>query len=138
GRWAYYQNRWCWTLSGGVGPGFGWAWSPHQVVFFGWGGDYGRGYRDGYYDGYWNGFRDGRYGWLGWVPLSPRDRYYSSRTVAVDTPRSIDALGNYHAPGAVSGMEARRFTQGRVVVSQEVLNAPAPPRGLMTAPSRGD
>ncbi|MGH9934912.1 MAG: DUF6600 domain-containing protein, partial [Blastocatellia bacterium] len=138
GRWAYYRSRWCWTPSGGVGLGFGWGWRPHLVAFFGWGGRYSRGYRDGYYDGYWDGFRDGRYGWLGWCPLSPRDRYYGSRTVANNAPRTIEALGNYYAPGAVRGMDARGFTEGRVVVSRDVLTAPAPPRGVLTAPPRGE
>jgi hypothetical protein len=138
GYWAYYNNRWCWTLSSGVGLALGWGWRPHQVAFFGWGGNYSRGYREGFYDGYWNGFRDGRYGWLGWCPLSPRDRYNSSRTNANNGLRTIEALENYRAPGGVSGMDASRFTSGRVVVSRDVLNAPAPPRGLMAAPSRGD
>ncbi len=138
GRWTYYRSRWCWTPSGGVGLGFGWAWRPHLVAFFGWGGSYNRGYRDGFYDGYWDGFRDGRYGWLGWCPLSPRDRRYGPSNTPGASPRTIEALGNYHAPGGVSGIEARRFSNGRVVVTQEVLNAPAPPRGSMTAPSRGE
>jgi len=135
GRWTYYRSRWCWTP---FGLGFDWGWRPHLVAFFGWGGRYNRGYRDGYYDGYWNGFSDGRYGWLGWCPLSPRDRYYGSRTVADNAPRTIEMLGNYNAPGGVRGMDARRFTEGRVVVSQDVLNAPAPPRGSLTAPPRGE
>ncbi|MGE0130736.1 MAG: DUF6600 domain-containing protein [Blastocatellales bacterium] len=133
GRWAYYRGRWCWAPR--VSFGFDWGWRPHLVAFFGWGGRYNRSYRDGYYDGYWDGFRDGRYGYLGWCPLSPRDRYYGPRDNA---PRTIDALGNYHAPGGVSGMDARRFTSGRVLVSQDVLNIPAPPRGALTAPSRGE
>lgn len=133
GRWAYYRDRWCWTPR--VGVGFDWGWRPHLVAFFGWGGRYSRGYRDGYYDGYWDGFRDGRYGWLGWCPLSPRDQHYGPGDNA---PRTIDTLANYHAPGGVSGMDARRFTEGRVLVSQDVLNAPVPPRGAMTAPRRGD
>lgn len=135
GRWAYYRNRWCWTPR--VNLGFDWGWRPHLVAFFGWGGRYSRGYRDGYYDGYWDGFRDGRYGYLGWCPLSPRDRHYGPGTIAGGSPRTIDSLGNYNSPGGVSGMDAGRFTSGRVLVSQDVLNAPAPPRGIVTAPSRG-
>jgi FecR protein len=132
GRWAYVRDRWCWAPFVNIGLGFDWLWRPHHVVFFGWGGSYGRGYRDGYYDGYWDGFRDGNYGWLGWCPLSPRDRHYEPRRTS---PR-LEAFGNFHAPGGVSGMDARRFTGGRAVVSRDVLNAPVPPRGEM--PPRGD
>src|SRR5215475_2639230 len=106
GRWAYVRERW--------------RWQPHHVVFFGWGGSYNRGYRDGYYDGYWKGFRDGRYGYLGWCPLGPRDRHYGPR----DNAPRLEALGNFHAPGAVSGMDARRFAGGRAAVSRDALNAP--------------
>ncbi|MGH9766203.1 MAG: DUF6600 domain-containing protein, partial [Blastocatellia bacterium] len=135
GRWAYYRNRWCWAP---FGLGFDWGWRPHLVAFFGWGGRYSRGYRDGYYDGYWDGFSNGRYGYLGWCPLSPRDPYSGPRNPVNNTPRTIASLGNYNAPGGVSGMDAGRFTNGRVIVSQDVLNAPAPPRGAITAPSRGE
>jgi hypothetical protein len=108
-----------------------WRWRPHHVVFFGWGGSYNRGYRDGYYDGYWNGFRDGRYGYLGWCPLGPRDRHYGPRDKA---PR-LEALGNFRAPGAMSGMDARRFAGGRAAVSRDALNAS---RGELFAHLRGE
>src|SRR5215470_10347143 len=134
GRWAYVRDRWCWAPFVNIGLGFDWLWRPHHVAFFGWGGSYGRGYRDGYYDGYWDGFRDGQYGYLGWCPLSPRDHYYGPNR---NTPR-IEALRNFQEPGGVSGMDARRFTSGRAVVSRDVLNAPAPPRGVLTAPPRGE
>ncbi len=138
GRWTYYRSRWCWTPYINLGLAFDWGWRPHQVAFFGWGGRYSRGYRDGYYDGYWDGFRDGRYGYLGWCPLSPRDSHYNRPTVINNTTaRSVESLNNYNVPGGVSGIDARRFTEGRVVVSQDVLNAPAPPRGTVTAPQRG-
>jgi hypothetical protein len=142
GRWTYYRSRWCWTPYVNVSFGFDWGWRPHLVTFFGWGGRYSRGYRDGYYDGYWDGFRDGRYGWLGWCPLSPRDRYGSTTIVnnatIINAPgRTVDTLANYNAPGGVSGMDARRFTEGRVLVTQDVLNAPAPPRGTAAARARG-
>ncbi|MBS1789867.1 MAG: FecR domain-containing protein [Acidobacteria bacterium] len=122
GRWAWYRSRWCWVPNVSVG----WGWAPHQVVFFGWGGGYNQGYRDGY--------RDGRYGWYGWAPLGPRDRYYGGRgsTTAIN-PRSLD---NYNAPGGVSVMESRKFDNGRVIVTQNDIKAPgeitlppAPPRG---------
>jgi hypothetical protein len=119
GRWAYVRDRWCWGPFINVTIGSDWRWRPHHVTFFGWGGDYNRGYRDGYYDGYWNGFRDGRYGWLGWCPLSPRDRRYGPK----DHPR-LEALGNFRARGGVSGMDARHFTGGRVHVARALLNAP--------------
>jgi hypothetical protein len=136
GRWAYVRDRWCWApfININIGRGFDWRWRPHHVAFFGWGGDYNRGYRDGYYDGYWKGFRDGRYGWLGWCPLSPRDRHYGPR----DNAPRLEALGNFRARGGVSGMDARRFTGGRVAVSRALLNAPIPPRGEITAHSRGE
>ncbi|HEU0175294.1 MAG TPA: DUF6600 domain-containing protein, partial [Blastocatellia bacterium] len=134
GRWAYVRERWCWAPFVNTGPGFDWRWRPHHVAFFGWGGNYNRGYRDGYYDGYWKGFRDGRYGWMGWCPLGPRDRHYGPRENAT----RLEALGNFRAPGGVSGMDARRFTGGRVAVSRAVLNAPVPPRGDITAHSRGE
>jgi hypothetical protein len=120
GRWAYVRDRWCWGPFINISIGSDWRWRPHHVAFFGWGGDYNRGYRDGYYDGYWNGFRDGRYGWLGWCPLSPRDRRYGPK----DHPR-FEALGNFRARGGVSGMDARHFTGGRVHVARALLNAPA-------------
>lgn len=141
GRWAWHRSRWCWVPTVSVG----WGWAPHQVAFFGW-GSYNRGYRDGYYDG----FRDGRYGWYGWCPLGPRDRYdgryYGGRgsntivnnTTIINT-RSLD---NYNAPGGVSVMEGRRFDNGRVIVASndikspdEIKLPPAPPRG---GADRGD
>jgi hypothetical protein len=131
GRWAYVRERWCWAPFVNTGPGFDWRWRPHHVAFFGWGGSYSRGFRDGYYDGYWNGFRDGRYGWLGWCPLGPLDRHYGPR----DNAPRLEALGNFHAPGGVSGMDARRFTGGRVAVSHDVF---IPPRGELIAHLRGE
>ncbi|HEV2666203.1 MAG TPA: DUF6600 domain-containing protein, partial [Blastocatellia bacterium] len=132
GRWAYVRDRWCWApVVVNIVPVVAWRWRPHHVAFFGWGGSYNRGYRDGYYDGYWNGFRDGRYGWLGWCPLGPRDRHYVPRDKA---PR-LEALGNFHAPGAVSGMDARRFAGGRAAVSRDALNAS---RGELIAHLRGE
>src|SRR5215471_5095409 len=98
------------------------------------GGDDDRDYRGGDHDGYWKGFRDGRYGWLGWCPLSPRDRRYGPR----ENPPRLEALGNFRAPRGVSGMDARRFTDGRVRVSRELLNAPVPPRGEMNGRPRGE
>jgi hypothetical protein len=122
GRWAYWRSRWCWvpTIGYGVGAGLSWRWSPHMVVFFGWGGG---NYRRGYRDGYWDGFRDGR-GWLGWCPLAPGDRY-DHRTIANNA--RIDSLRNYHAPGGVSGMESRRFTDRRAIVTNNAIAIP--PRG---------
>jgi hypothetical protein len=128
GRWAWYRSRWCWVPTVSVG----WGWSPHQVAFFGWGSGYNAGYRDGY--------RDGRFGWYGWCPLGPRDRYYGGRgnTVIVNNTTIINprTLDNYNAPGGVSLMEGRRFDNGRVVVNQndvkapgEIVLPPAPPRG---------
>ncbi|MCI0337900.1 MAG: FecR domain-containing protein [Acidobacteria bacterium] len=122
GRWAYWGSRWCWVPSviHGIGAGFGWNWSPHHVVFFGWGGGgYNRGYRDGY--------RDGRYSWLGWCPLGPGET-----NVANNQPRSIESLRNHRAPGGLSRMEGRRFEQSRVIVTNDTLIAP--PRGVV----RGD
>src|SRR5262249_10655978 len=104
GRWAYVRDRWCWAPFANIEPGFGWRWRPHHVAFFGWGGDHDRDYRGGDHDGYWKGFRDGRYGWLGWCPLSPRDRRYGPR----ENPPRLEALGNFRAPRGVSGMDARR------------------------------
>ncbi|HEY8460270.1 MAG TPA: DUF6600 domain-containing protein, partial [Blastocatellia bacterium] len=129
GRWAYVRDRWRWTplininfVNINARPRYDWRWRPHHVAFFGWGGDYGRGYRDGYYDGYWKGFRDGRYGYLGWCPLSPRDRHYGPNDRA---PR-LEELGNFRARGGVSGMDARRFAGGRALVSRSLLNASVP------------
>jgi FecR protein len=124
GRWAYVRNRWCWAPFANINPGFGWRWRPHHVAFFGWGGSYNSGYRDGVQDGYWKGFRDGRYGYLGWCPLSPRDRHYEPR----NNGHRLESLGNYNAPGGFRGMDARRFTGGRVAVSRDALNAPLPLR----------
>lgn len=135
GRWAWYGSRWCWVPSVSVG----WGWAPHQVAFFGW-GNYSRGYRDGYYDGY----RDGRYGWYGWCPLGPRDRYdgryYGGRgstTIVNNTtiinPRSLD---NYNSPNGVSVMEGRKFDNGRVIVTQNDVRSPGEIK-LPPAPSRG-
>ncbi len=131
GRWAYWGSRWCWvpSVTFGSGIGYGWNWSPHLVAFFGWGGG---NYRRGYNDGYWAGFRDGR-GWLGWCPLAPGEAYYDHRTIVRNTtinnnyPRSVESLRNYNAPGGVSGMESRRFIEGRAMVHNNALTAP--PRG---------
>lgn len=123
GRWAFWRSRWYWvpTASYGVGIGYGWNWSPHLVTFFGWGGGrYNRGYRDGFNDGYRAGLRDG---WLGWCPLAPGEPYHG-RGPRAGSSRSITTHRNYNAPGGVSGMEGRRFDQGRVIVSNEVLTAP--------------
>lgn len=120
GRWAWYRSRWCWVPS----VSLGWRWSPHLVTFFGWGGG-----------SYNQGYRDGRFGWYGWCPLGPRDRYYGRRynNIADNNVRSLD---NYNAPGGVSMLESRRFDRGRVVVNQneiknpdEIKLPPAPPRG---------
>jgi hypothetical protein len=119
GRWAYWRSRWCWvpTVGYGVGVGLSWNWAPHMVVFFGWGGGNDRrGYRDGYRDG----FRDGR-GWLGWCPLAPGDRYYDHRNIA---NARIDSLRNYRVPGGISGMESRRFTERRAIVTNNVIAIP--------------
>ena len=128
GRWAWYRSRWCWVPTVSVG----WGWAPHQVAFFGWGSGYNQGYRDGY--------RDGRFGWYGWCPLGPRDRYYGGRgsTTIVNNTTIINArsLDNYNAPGGVSVMDGRKFDNGRVIVTQndikapnEIILPPAPPRG---------
>ncbi|MFN0110683.1 MAG: DUF6600 domain-containing protein [Blastocatellia bacterium] len=135
GRWAWYRSRWCWVPSVSVG----WGWAPHQVAFFGW-GSYNRGYRDGYYDGY----RDGRYGWYGWCPLGPRDRYdgryYGGRgsTTIVNNTTIINtrSLDNYNAPGGVSVMEGRKFDNGRVMVTQNDVKSPGE-INLPSAPTRG-
>ncbi len=134
GRWAWYGSRWCWvpTVGFGVGIGSGWRWSPHLVAFFGWGGGYGRGYRDGFNDGYRSGSRDG---WFGWCPLAPGEQHYGRRGSAGNSPRSIESLRNYNAPGGVSGMESRRFDQNRVLVTNDVLTSPSRggPRGSQSA-----
>ncbi len=127
GRWAHWRNRWYWvpSVSYGVGIGYGWNWSPHLVTFFGWGGSrYNRGYRDGFNDGYRAGVRDG---WLGWCPLAPGEQYSGRGSRAGNNnnpPRSLTSYRNYNAPGGFSGMEGRKFDQGRVIVSNDVLTAP--------------
>lgn len=131
GRWAYYRSRWCWLPQGGFGVSIAsWSWHPSLVVFFGWGnGNYRRGYRDGYRDGYREGYFDN----VGWVPLGPRERYYGSygyighgRTIinnnitinntTIIAPRSIGDLANASAPGGITNIEGRRFSDRRVVV----------------------
>ncbi|MGH9841151.1 MAG: DUF6600 domain-containing protein, partial [Blastocatellia bacterium] len=121
GRWTYWGSRWCWTPYVNLSLAFDWGWRPHLVTFFGW-GRYGRGYRDGYRDAQWD--------YLGWCPLGPRDRYYGGNTTIVNNTRiiNVQSLDNYNAPGGVSRLERGRFDNGRVVVTQEVLNAHAPPR----------
>ena len=131
GRWAYHRNRWCWVPHGGFGVTLSsWSWHPSLVVFFGIGGG---GYRSGYRDGYRNGYRDGYYDRVGWVPLAPGERYYGSygHTTVINNnttiinnnsgprqvePRRVADLRNYSAPGGVTGVEGRRFTNPRVVV----------------------
>ncbi|MBO0860688.1 MAG: FecR domain-containing protein [Chloracidobacterium sp.] len=134
GRWAYARDRWCWAPFTNIDPEPGWRWRPHHVVFFGWGGDHDRDYRGGDREAYWKGFRDGHYGWLGWCPLSPRDMYLGPR----DNPPRLEALGNFRAPRAVSGMDASRFTGGRAQVSREFLNAPLPAQGEISGRPRGE
>lgn len=126
GRWAYWRSRWCWTPYVNVGFGYDWGWRPHLVTFFGWGrGGYRAGVRDGYRDGYRDGVRDARWDYVGWCPMGPRDRHHDGRALA---GRSVNSLDNYNAPGGVSTMDGRRFDNGRAVVTQEELRAPAPRR----------
>jgi len=138
GRWAWHRQRWIWVpsqvLPGNLilagRPGVGWRWSPHQVVFIGWGESrYINGYRDGFRDGYWTGFRDGR-GWLGWCPLAPGEDRDDQR------PGRGDRLRNYQAPGGVSGIEVRGFTDSRIIRLPTRLVAP--PREAQLPGSRGD
>lgn len=118
GRWAYYRNRWCWTPYVNVAFGYDWGWRPHLVTFYGWGGGYSGGYRDGYRDGY----RQGRWDYIGWSPLGPRDGHGNR-------PVNVRTLDNFDAPGGRSIMDRGRFDNGRAVVTQDVvLNAPVPPR----------
>src|SRR5262245_59025805 len=119
GRWAYWGSRWCWIPV----VTSGWRWSPHHVVFFGWGdNDYRDGYRDGFRDGYWTGNRDRRR-WVGWCPLGPGESRGSGHLVR-DNPRSIESLRNYRAPGGLSGLEGHRFSNRRVMIAQKELTAP--------------
>src|SRR5215510_11087144 len=119
GRWAYWGSRWCWIPV----VTSGWRWSPHHVVFFGWGdNDYRDGYRDGFRDGYWTGNRDRRR-WVGWCPLGPGESRGSGHLVR-DNPRSIELLRNYRAPGGLSGLEGHRFSNRRVIIAQRDLRAP--------------
>lgn len=121
GRWTWYQDRWFWFPRGDFGPVWGgWRWSPHQVAFFGWGDRYPQGYRDGFRDGYVWGFRDGR-GWIGWCPLAPGESLPNPSSPA---PRSIAQLRNASLPGGISGLEGRRFTNGRVVEITGTLQVP--------------
>jgi hypothetical protein len=150
GRWAYLRNRWCWVPRGSFTVGF--SWSPALVTFFGSGGrGYDRGYRDGRVDGYRQGYRDGAYDWVGWVPLAPGERYHghwrrggSDRTITDDYPGStrLSDHRNYSAPGGVTGLDGRRFSTGRVVVSHNTANSVTPPGGSVSARSavslRGD
>ncbi|MBK6799796.1 MAG: FecR domain-containing protein [Acidobacteria bacterium] len=133
GRWAFWRSRWCWvpTVTVGIGWGNGWNWSPHMVAFYGWGSNYRRGYRDGFNDGYWNGVRDGRLGWLGWTPLAPGEHFYAgprvvnnNTTIVNNYPTRVDTLRNFSAPGGASGMDSRKFDQGRVIVSDGNLTVP--------------
>lgn len=149
GRWAYYRNRWCWVPRDSFSVGFSWA--PALVTFFGYGGGYGSGYRDGFSDGYRRGVRDANYGWVGWVPLAPGERYYRSRTNVVGNNTTINNYGsarlhdyrNYAAPGGVTGIDGRRFTSHRVAVNSNGTNNITPlPGGNANARSvqtvRGD
>jgi hypothetical protein len=121
GRWTWYQGSWFWFPRGDAGLGWrGWRWSPHQVAFFGWGDRYVLGYRDGFRDGYGWGYRDGR-GWIGWCPLAPGESLSPPSSPA---PRSIAQLRNASLPGGLSGLESRRFTQGRVVEIAGALQVP--------------
>jgi hypothetical protein len=119
GRWAYYRNRWCWTPYVNLSFGYDWGWRPHLVTFYGWGGG---GYSGGYRDGYRDGYRNGRWDYIGWSPLGPRDGHGNR-------PVNVRTLDNYDAPGGRSIMDRGRFDNGRAVVNQQVvLNTPAPPR----------
>lgn len=111
GRWAWHRQRWFWVpasrllVVGYRGPV--WRWSPHLVIFFGWGDNR-----------YFNGYRDGRR-WLGWCPLAPgenRDGWGGDRG---------RNLRNYQAPGGVSGIESRRFAENRVVAVGNSLTVPS-------------
>ena len=139
GRWAWRRNRWFWTP--GIVFTANWRWSPHLVAFFGWGNrGYNAGYRDGYRDGvrdgYWRGYRDGR-GWMGWCPLAPGESVHGYSGTGGSYPGAVDRLKNYEAPGALSGLESRRFIQNRIVVINESLTAPPRGRGKLDPETSG-
>jgi Family of unknown function (DUF6600)/FecR protein len=106
GRWVYWRSRWCWLPGTFSGPR--WSWSPHLVVFLGW--------------GWGGGGHHGGGGWIGWCPLGPGESY--GGRAGGYTHRSIESLRNYGAPGGVSRLEGRRFSQPRVIVENKELTVP--------------
>ncbi len=131
GRWAFYQSRWCWLPYSGFAysPSI-WSWSPALVTFV------------GYDHGFHNGSHNGRYGWVGWVPLGPGEAR-PVRTIVAGNPagltpgrttsiRSIESLRNYSAPGGLIGLDGGRFASPRVVVNKTTVVPGG--RGLVASP----
>ncbi|QBY50379.1 DUF6600 domain-containing protein [Cupriavidus oxalaticus] len=117
GRWAFVGTRWGWVPGPRVRP----CYSPAVVAFVGGGGG-GHG---------WSSVQVGGGPGVAWYPLGPRDAYrpayraspsYVARINRVtvnnivmgDRGRPVP-YANRNVPGAITGMPARNFVEGRPV-----------------------
>ncbi|MBP0619638.1 DUF6600 domain-containing protein [Cupriavidus consociatus] len=117
GRWAYVGTRWGWVPGPRVRP----CYSPAVVAFVGGGGG-GHG---------WSSVHVGGGPGVAWYPLGPRDAYrpayrasptYVARINRVTVNNFVMGdrgrpapYANRNVPGAITGMPARNFVEGRPV-----------------------
>ncbi|BDB28094.1 branched-chain amino acid ABC transporter substrate-binding protein [Cupriavidus sp. P-10] len=115
GRWAYVGTRWGWVPGPRVRP----CYSPAVVAFVGGGGG-GHG---------WSGVHVGGGPGVAWYPLGPRDAYRPAYRASPSYVARINRVtvnnfvmgdrgrpapyANRNVPGAITGMPARNFVEGR-------------------------
>ncbi|MFJ4291382.1 DUF6600 domain-containing protein [Cupriavidus sp. NPDC089707] len=117
GRWAYVGTRWGWVPGPRVRP----CYSPAVVAFVGGGGG-GHG---------WSSVHVGGGPGVAWYPLGPRDAYRPAYRASPSYVARINRVtvnnfvmgdrgrpapyANRNVPGAITGMPARNFVEGRPV-----------------------
>ncbi|MBP0634633.1 DUF6600 domain-containing protein [Cupriavidus sp. AcVe19-6a] len=115
GRWAYVGTRWGWVPGPRVRP----CYAPAVVAFVGGGGPS------------WSSVRVGGGPGVAWYPLAPRDAYRPAYRASPSYVARINRVtvnnfvmgdrgrpapyANRNVPGAITGMPARNFVEGRPV-----------------------